>query len=248
MQQEGGKSKATSHWFRFYSEVLNDHKVQALDPTLFKGWVNILCLANEQDHDRGSLPPIDEIGFKLRLSQHSAKELVDALVLQGLLDINPDKSITPHNWKGRQYKSDRSTERVRKHRERKRNVSCNELRNVSVTPPESETETETETENTSSARKRAARGSRLPDDWVLPTDWKNWVLVNVPTFPPDKIDIEATKFANYWQSLTGKNATKKDWFKTWQNRILDVNDRLPRQKALTEKGPAYKLLESRGVV
>ena len=149
--KQEGFPKTKNHWFRFYSEVINDHKVQSLDPTTFKGWVNLLCLANDCD---GKLPPIEEIAFKLRLSEHSARELVDTLVLHGLIDIEADHSLTPHNWSGRQFRSDVSTERVRKHRQKKQkskdetegNVSSETPRNVSATPPDTESDTDTESE------------------------------------------------------------------------------------------------------
>jgi len=71
-----------------------------------------------------------------------------------LIDIQPDKSLTPHNWDGRQFRSDTSTERVRKHRQKKQkpppetegNVSYETPRNVSVTPPEAESDTDAESE------------------------------------------------------------------------------------------------------
>lgn len=44
-------------------------------------------------------------------------------------------------WKARQYESDNSTERSRKHRERKRHVDAT-LQGRSATPPETETDTE----------------------------------------------------------------------------------------------------------
>lgn len=248
-----GFPKTKNQWFRFYSEVLNDHKVQSLDPTTFKGWINLLCLANDYE---GKLPSIEEIAFKLRLSQHSARELVDALVLHGLVDIEPDGSLTPHNWSGRQFRSDVSTERVRKHRQKKQenecetqgNVSHGTERNVSETSTETETDTEADTE-TDKKSKTGTRGSRLPDDWTLPDEWRDWVLVNVPSFPEEKIDDVAEQFANYWQALSGAKATKRDWFKTWKNRVLEIKDWKQYQHApdMKEKGEGYQLLERMGV-
>ena len=45
-------------WFRFYGDALNDPKVQMLPPETFKSWVNVLCLASQND---GVLGTIDEI-------------------------------------------------------------------------------------------------------------------------------------------------------------------------------------------
>ena len=127
-------------WFRFHTEALDDPKVQRLSPSLFKTWVNILCIAGAND---GSLPSIDDLAFKLRLSVQDAEQQISDLVLAGLIDIAPDKRLSPHGWAARQYASDSSTERVRKLRaktievpETKDETVCNGGRNVSETPPE----------------------------------------------------------------------------------------------------------------
>lgn len=65
-----------------------------------------------------------------------------------------------------------------------------------------------------------SRGSRLPNDWQLPEDWRQWTLVNCPCSTPEAVQREALIFANYWQALAGQKATKVDWRKTWQNWTL----------------------------
>jgi hypothetical protein len=128
-----------SRWFRFYDEALNDHKVQSLSPDLFKTWVNLLCVASRNE---GVLPSADRLSFELRVSAHEMQTRLDDLVLLGLLDIRADKRLEPHNWAKRQWKSDDSKERVRKHRASKQ--PCNADVTVTVTPPETEADTETE--------------------------------------------------------------------------------------------------------
>lgn len=103
-------------WFRFYTEALDDPKVQRLSPPLFKTWVNLLCVANSHG---GKLPPIDDIAFMLRLSSHEAESQLDELILLGLIDIAPDKSRAPHNWSKRQFVSDIAADRVRKYRDKR---------------------------------------------------------------------------------------------------------------------------------
>jgi hypothetical protein len=51
-----------------------------------------------------------------------------------------------HGWAKRQYASDDSKERVRKHRENKKKQASNESVTVTVTPPDTEPDSETETE------------------------------------------------------------------------------------------------------
>lgn len=130
-------------WFRFYDEVLDDHKVQSLSPELFKAWVNLLCVASRND---GVLPSIDKLAFSLRVSAHEMQSRIDELVLAGLLDIRTDSKLEPHNWPNRQFTSDTSVERTRKYRERLKKKPCDVTVTAKVTPPESDTDTDTDTE------------------------------------------------------------------------------------------------------
>jgi hypothetical protein len=118
-----------TRWFRFYDEALDDPKVQRLPGDLFKFWVNVLCLASRNE---GRLPPIEDIAFALRTDDRAVGESLDMLHVIGLIDILDDEVATPHNWGGRQFHSDCSTERVKQHRNKKRNVS----ETAGETPPE----------------------------------------------------------------------------------------------------------------
>lgn len=120
-------------WFRFYNDVINDPKVQMLPKALRWSWVELLCLASKHD---GILPPVEQIAFSVRASVHDAQADLDALILVGLIDIRPDGKMTPHNWSNRQFVSDSSTDRVRKHREKKEKTEGNVSCNVSETPPD----------------------------------------------------------------------------------------------------------------
>lgn len=128
-----------SRWFRFYDEALNDPKVQRLPGDLFKVWVNILCIASKSG---GVLKSVGDVAFGLRVSDARAGQLVALLARGGpgerLLDPDPAEGgyFRPHNWEGRQYKSDTSNERVAAFRKRAKKQECNVTEAVTVTPPE----------------------------------------------------------------------------------------------------------------
>lgn len=109
-------------WWRAYNEAMDDPKLQRLAPELFKHWFNLMCLASRQG---GALPSIDDIAFALRISKSKAADVIGKLVDAKLLD-DIAGVVTPHNWNGRQYKSDVSTGRVKQFRERKRNGAVND--------------------------------------------------------------------------------------------------------------------------
>jgi hypothetical protein len=130
-----------SRWFRMYSDVLDDPKVQKLPPELFKAWVNLLCLASRND---GVLPAIEDIAFALRMSQDVTVTVTAELVTRGLLD--ECDGLAPHNWAERQFKSDTpedAKERKRKQRQREKQqqnpdnvTACHSDSHGEVTPPE----------------------------------------------------------------------------------------------------------------
>lgn len=123
-----------SRWFRFYDDAINDPKILKLSEDLRWHWVAVLCIASKHD---GNLPDMGDVAIMLRMSRSRANTLFTQLAAAGLLD-RTETGFAPHNWDGRQYKSDVSTGRVKRFRETKRNVSSA----VSETPPEYRTDTE----------------------------------------------------------------------------------------------------------
>jgi hypothetical protein len=137
--------KFGTRWFRVYDEAADDPKLQMLSDKLHRCLFVCWCLASKHG---GYLPPIAEIAWKLRKSEAATAAMIAELHDRGLLD-EEGTTFQPHNWPARQFQSDVSTERVRAHRERQRNVSETPMKpfhGVAETPPEAKAETETETE------------------------------------------------------------------------------------------------------
>jgi hypothetical protein len=124
-----------SRWFRMYDCVLDDPKVQRLPGDLFKTWVNLLCVASRND---GQLPNAADLAFMLRMSDDAISTALRRLVDVGLIDDG--EKLSPHNWDQRQFKSDVSTERVKRFRKQETKRASA----VSVTPPDTDTDTDTE--------------------------------------------------------------------------------------------------------
>lgn len=152
------QSRKPLPWFRFYTSAIDDPKVQRLPPHLFKTWVNLLCLAGQNG---GDLPSIDDIAFRLRMSAQDAECHMSDLVLAGLIDIT-EGGRTPHNWAARQFQSDCSTERVRKHRRNKVETACNVSDTADETAPE---QNRAESEQKQSQNQSAAKGEPEATGW-----------------------------------------------------------------------------------
>lgn len=131
-----------SRWWRAYDEAVDDPKLCLLTDRQHRAWFNLMCVASMYG---GRLPDVRVIAVKLRMAPAKVAGMVAELVALGLIDQNGTE-FTPHNWAGRQFLSDVSTERVKRFRKRPRNVSST----VSETPPENRVQsTETEKKDTS---------------------------------------------------------------------------------------------------
>lgn len=156
-----------SRWFRFYDAVLDDPKVQKLDPKLFKAWVNLLCLASRND---GRLPAEPDIAFAIRCTETEAARTIAALVGCGLIDAIDD-GYEPHNWNERQFKSDGSAERVRRFRKRHGNVTGNGECNVTGTADGTGPDTE---QNRADSEQKESPPSARPMDKEIEADFEQW--------------------------------------------------------------------------
>lgn len=153
-----------SRWFRLYDDTLNDPKILKLSDKTYRVWIGILCVASKNN---GELPPFEDMALMLRMKPEKFQPELEKLIISGLID-HDDDGLRPHNWQGRQYKSDVSTERVKRFRNGKRNVS--------EAPPDTEQNTETETEKKYSSLR--SRSNERKSDW--PTDFREQFWSSYP--------------------------------------------------------------------
>jgi hypothetical protein len=122
-----------NHWWRAYNEAVNDPKLQLISDSMFRAWFNVMCIASAND---GNLPALKDLAFTLRIAPTKAAQVLAQLHAAGLLD-KTETGFTPHNWGGRQYKTDKpdetAAERMRNYRDRKRNAMSNDPSPLRVT-------------------------------------------------------------------------------------------------------------------
>lgn len=58
------------------------------------------------------------------------------------------------------------------------------------------------------------RGTRIPEDFSLTPEMKQWATEHVPD-----VDVQATlpEFIDYWRGVPGQKGVKLDWIGTWRN-------------------------------
>lgn len=123
-----------NQWFRLYAEFASDPKVQMMCEADQRRFVMLLCLRCSNGdvtlHD-------SEVAFQLRISDAEWAKSKAVFLQKNLID----EDNSPLAWDRRQFVSDSSAERVRRHRENKKKATkppCN----VTVTPPDTDTDTE----------------------------------------------------------------------------------------------------------
>jgi hypothetical protein len=240
-----------SRWFRMYDELLDDPKVQTLAPEDFRGWVNLLCLASRNG---GKLPAISDIAFALRETPDAVSTLVERLRSGGLIARRSGGADgaydAPYKWDERQYKSDTSTQRVKRFRER--------FKPVTETPPDTEAETEEEANASSivcaekvGAVSRVLRSTfradgfhALPPGWIPSRPLSPNTQTMVENWPPGALSAELESFKAWAANAEPKKGKglKKDWddaFGNWIRR--EHRDRYSKVVSLRGDRPSNPL-------
>ncbi len=122
------------NWLRLYSEFASDAKVQSMPEAMQRRLIMLFCFRCSNVlatlHD-------DELAFALRISESDLAETKALFERKGFID----SGWNILKWDERQYVSDSSTERSRKHRESKKE-GMQRACNVAETPPDTDTDTE----------------------------------------------------------------------------------------------------------
>lgn len=148
---------AQMSWFRFYSEAAHDRKIimAARAAGISKlemvgAWTTLLCLANDSPL-RGRLYvtfqerfTATDIETELETDSKTTQEILSALMRYEMLDQDENGAYRVKNWQKRQFESDKSTNRVQKHREKQQDGVSETFQKRSGNAPEADTESETE--------------------------------------------------------------------------------------------------------
>ena len=118
---------------KLWDNILDNPKVQRLQPTLFKAWVNMLAVATRRGLPGGELPPTEDLAFLLRVNPRATHEWLIALSRAGLID-EKDGRYFLHDFDIWNSAKDK-TGSDRQAAWRARNALRNGKHNALVTPP-----------------------------------------------------------------------------------------------------------------
>ena len=137
-----------------------------------------------------------------------------------------------HQWSGDGRQPTRATveaeraasaERQRKHREekglsRRDNTVSHTVSHGNVTPLVTPTPTRPDPTRPSSSTKKnetaAKRGSRIPENFTINAEMRDWAKGEVPLV---NLDGRLSEWIDYWASVPGEKGVKLDWVATWRN-------------------------------
>jgi len=154
------------------------------------------------------LPESSDISFRCRVPEKQVDEWLRELKKRQLVDELPTGELVIHDWNEHQFVSDNVTERVRKHRAKRKG-------NVSVTPPEqNRTEYRTE-QNTHTRARRSEKVQIEPEQQVLVCVPES-AAIPAPKTPraADLTQPVSTRFDEFWERWprkTGRDAAASAW-------------------------------------
>lgn len=213
-------------WFRLYSEFAHDPKVQSMPEEMQRRLIMLYCL--QADGCLGSLSD-DEIALALRLDCH---------ILSHTKSLFLEKNFICDNWKirawkKRQYQSDSSAERMRRHRDKMKRHNAVTVTSPSVSVSVSESldskdskEEEKKKEEDNSPQETAGVSVPKRKVFVPPTD--DEMRAYFISLGSDQ--VEAAKCYDYYVAngwRVGRNPMR-DWraaARNWRSRVYDYGGR-----------------------
>jgi len=125
----------TRRWVRVYADILDDQKVAKMSAKSFKFFIFLLVFCAESGIGDKILDAAGSICWRFRVTKKAFNDAVKELSSLGIITLK-NNDIIINKWDKRQYKSDNSTERVQRYR--------NKHETLHVTPPDTDTDTETD--------------------------------------------------------------------------------------------------------
>ena len=209
-------------WFRLHADTIDDPKLKILAVEDRWYFIGILCCKAQGIQDKYKPNLVRRmIAAKLGLDEAEFDQVIERLAEMNLIDR---KTYGPIAWDKRQYRSDKSAERVRRYRKRlkeQQDIDMKRYCNVTVTPPETETETETETEKEQKKKNIEKKKSQKKDDapsarFVRPTveEVREYCKTRKNSVDPEQfVDFYEAKG---WMIGKGKMKSWKACVRTWE--------------------------------
>lgn len=202
-------------FMHYYKRNLGDYAKKAGRLTMLQHGAYTLLI--DSCYDREVFPTLEEA---LEWTWASTQQEIEAVefVLKKFFTLQDGRYVQARIVEELQnYHANAETnKRIAMEREAKRrNKLTDGARSVDEPPPNHKPLTINQEPVTSS--RVNARGTRLPTDWVLPEDYREYCLTKRPDLDPD---LTAEMFKNFWTAKVGRDAAKLDWGAVWRNWVI----------------------------
>lgn len=221
---------------RLYMTFPNDYwmhpKVEMLSDAAFRAFVEMNGYSRMQNLD-GRIPAANAVR---RWGQASLDELVAShfdrplIILEGsdyvIREYAKHQQTTEAQAELSRKRADagRSGAAKRWHQDDKPIANAMTKDGNGMAEIEIEVEVSSNDDTLSRPKAAAKRGTRIPDQFIVTGEMRAWAATSVPFVD---VDRETLKFVNHWRSASGRTATKLDWVRTWQNWLLNADERRP---------------------
>lgn len=191
-------------WLRLYTDTVDNEKIRLLAFEDRWHYIALLCLMQQgvldNDNELLARKIAVKLGVQLPALQEIKKRLMDVELIRN--------DFRPVGWNKKQYKSDSSVERVRKHRKNKDIKECNVTETLLKRKCNAlDTDTDTDTEQ---KKKRISRRFTPP----TLTEIKEYIKEK-------KYYVDGDRFYNFYESKDWMIGTNK--MKKWKAALANWN-------------------------
>lgn len=225
-------------WFRFYVEAVSDRKLRRLAPE--HRWLFVACLAAARQSPvpgvllvgEGDPMGLEDLADVAAMGVDNVRQGMEALCQAGVIRWSEQQWSVPA-WADRQYESDVSTARVKKHRMEQDWNGETPFQKRFCNAPDTDTEQITELE----ARKRATQPTEA---FEIDPELRAWAAEKHPS-----VDLDREREGwLLWCAANGrKYLSHRAGFQTWVRRAGEIQ--APRVSAPVSSPPLTVL--GRGV-
>ncbi len=221
-------------WFRIYTEFEDDPKVQMLSEVLQRRLIMLFCERGKEE-----IRTDPQRAFKWNISLAELADTKKVFLENEFIDER--WNVT--NWNKRQFISDSSTNRVRRHRQAMKQGET--LRNVSVTAPDTDTDTEADTEQKQKQKKKPSARSVPPEELAgtLPLVGdglyqvsKSQVREWSEAYPGVDVKVELRKLKIWLDANPTRRKTPKGICRAIVNWLNHAQDRSPAHQTAGGNG------------
>jgi hypothetical protein len=167
--------------------------------------------------DNGAWPSIETLARYANASERSVKRDIQELVELGELIVEVNSAPMKSQYKTNLYwinvEAGVTTQVSRGDSSGKSGVTPVGTQTININHNESDT-----------------RATRIPNDFSVSRDMRNWAALNHPDVDIDKATLN---FVDYWETKP-KNNTKLDWGRTWQTWIRNTRPEAKQSNRVSE--------------